>query len=101
MDEELHPPTQAWVHRVRYIGPKGRRPSEELHGKQGLERVAVQAKMLPRRLVIPDEAATWNFTAIPAAVRIARAEEIDVVITTSPPGSVHLVGATVKRSLGI
>jgi glycosyltransferase involved in cell wall biosynthesis len=101
MDEELRPPTQAWVHRVRYLGPRGRRPSEELHGKQGVERVLTQVRLLPRRLVVPDEAATWNLTAIPAALRIARAEKIDVVITTSPPGSVHLVGAAVKRALGV
>src|SRR5919198_1193221 len=101
MDDELRPPTQAWVHRVRYFGPKGRRPSEELHGKQGLDRLLTQASLLPRRLVVPDEAATWNLTSIPAALRIARAEGIDVVLTTSPPGSVHLVGATLKRALGI
>ena len=101
MDDELRPPTQAWVHRVRYLGPKGRRPSEELHGKRGVERVLTHARLLPRRLVVPDEAATWNLTAIAAALRIARAEKIDVVITTSPPGSVHLVGAAVKRALGV
>ncbi len=101
MDEELSAPTQAWVHRVRYVGPRGRRPSEELHGKHGLERALTQARLLPRRLIVPDEAATWNVTAIPAALRIARAEKIDVVLTTSPPGSVHLVGAAVKRTLGV
>ena len=101
MDEELLPPTQAWVHRVRYLGPKGRRPSEELHGKRGVERALTQARLLPRRLVVPDEAATWNVTAIPAALRIARAEKIDVVLTTSPPGSIHFVGAAVKRALGV
>jgi glycosyltransferase involved in cell wall biosynthesis len=101
MDEELLAPTQAWVHRVRYLGPRGRRPSEELHGKRGLERALTHARLLPRRLIVPDEAATWNLTAIPAALRIARAELIDVVVTTSPPGSVHLVGAAVKRALGV
>ena len=35
-DDELEPPTQAWVHRARYLGPRGRRPAEELHGKTGL-----------------------------------------------------------------
>src|SRR5205814_6589807 len=39
-------------------------------------------------------------TAMPAAVRIARAEGIDVVLTTSPPNSVHLIGAAVKRITG-
>ncbi len=37
----------------------------------------------------------------PAALRIARAESIDAIITTSPPNSIHLVGAAVKRALGI
>ena len=37
-DEALRVPTQAWVHRARYIGPIGRKPAEELHGKQGLAR---------------------------------------------------------------
>jgi glycosyltransferase involved in cell wall biosynthesis len=100
-DDELLPPTQAWVHRARYLGPKGRRPAEELHGTQGLERATVQARLFARRLLVPDENVSWNLTAIPAAIRIARAEGIDAIITTSPPNSIHLVGATVKRTLGI
>ena len=43
---------------------------------------------------------TWNLTAIPAAIRIARREGIDAVITTSPPGSIHFVGAAVQRATG-
>jgi len=100
-DDELLPPTQAWVHRVRFIGQRGRRPAEELHGTTGLERVSTQAKLFGRRLLVTDENVSWNLTSIPAAIRIARAEKIDAVITTSPPGSVHLVGAAVKRTLGI
>ncbi len=100
-DEELQPPTLAWVHRARYVGPKGRKPAEELHGTSGLERFSKQAQLAGRRLLVPDENVSWNLTAIPAAVRIARREGIDVVITTSPPSSVHLVGAAVKRAAGI
>ena len=100
-DEELQPPTLAWVHRARYVGPKGRKPAEELHGTKGLERVARQAQLAGRRLLVPDQNVSWNLTAIPAAIRIARREGIDVVVTTSPPSSVHLVGAAVKRAVGI
>ena len=46
---------------------------------------------------MPDENVSFNLTAIPAALRICRDEGIDVVITTSPPGSVHFVGAACKR----
>ena len=34
-DDELMPPMLAWVHRARYLGPKGRKPAEELHGTRG------------------------------------------------------------------
>ena len=99
-DAELPVPTQAWVHRARYVGPKGRRPAEELHGTSGVERALVHARLASRRLLVPDENVSWNLTAIPAAIRIARREKIDVVLTTSPPSSVHLVGAAVKRATG-
>jgi glycosyltransferase involved in cell wall biosynthesis len=99
-DDELEPPTQAWVHRARYLGPRGRRPADELHGTSGLARLGVQARLFGRRLLVPDENVPWNLTAIPAAIRIARREGIDVVLTTSPPSSVHFVGAAVKRATG-
>jgi glycosyltransferase involved in cell wall biosynthesis len=100
-DPELQPPTQAWIHRARYVGPKGRKPAEELHGRRGLDRASHQARLAFRRVLVPDENVSWNFTAIPTAVRIVRDEGIDVVLTTSPPSSVHLVGAAVKRATGV
>src|SRR6266516_2301482 len=100
-DDELAPPTQAWVHRARYYGPRGRKPAEELHGRTGLDRLARQAQLVSRRLLVPDENVSWNLTAIPAAIRIVRQEGIDVVLTTSPPSSVHLVGAAAKRLTGV
>jgi glycosyltransferase involved in cell wall biosynthesis len=100
-DPELQPPTNAWIHRARYLGPKGRRPAEELHGRRGLDRISRQARLAGRRFLLPDENVSWNLTAIPAAVRIVRRENIDVVLTTSPPSSVHLIGAAVKRATGV
>jgi glycosyltransferase involved in cell wall biosynthesis len=99
-DDELVAPSQAWVHRAHYVGPSGRRPADELHGTEGLERLATQARLLGRRLLVPDENVSWNLTAIPAATRIVRDEGIDAVITTSPPNSIHLIGAAVKRMTG-
>jgi glycosyltransferase involved in cell wall biosynthesis len=49
-------------------------------------------------LLLPDENVTWNATAIPKAISIVRREGIDVVLTTSPPGSVHLIGAAVQKA---
>src|SRR5207302_222821 len=100
VDAELQPPTQAWIHRARYLGPRSRRLADDLHGRQGLDRLSRQARSLSTRLLVPDENVTWNLTAIPTALRIVRQEGIDVVLTTSPPNSVHLIGATVKRVTG-
>lgn len=99
-DTELRIPTQAWIHRVRYVGPRARKPREELAAADGLGRAFVQAQVTARRLLLPDASVTWNLTAIPAAIRIVRNEGVDAVITTSPPGSIHFVGAAVRRATG-
>jgi glycosyltransferase involved in cell wall biosynthesis len=99
-DAELALPTQAWVHRARYVGPGGRRIADEQHGRSGMDLAVHRASTIGRRLLLPDENVTWNATAIPKAISIARSEGIDVVLTTSPPGSVHLIGAAVKKATG-
>jgi glycosyltransferase involved in cell wall biosynthesis len=99
-DAELELPTQAWVHRVRYVGPRAGRPAERLLATHGLSRVGTQAALLGRRLLVPDENLPWSTFALPMAIRLVRREKIDVVITTSPPPSLHLLGAAVKRTAG-
>jgi glycosyltransferase involved in cell wall biosynthesis len=99
-DADLPLPTQAWIHRARYVGPRGRRIADELHGRSGVDLVRLRAGTIGRRLLLPDENVTWNATAIPKAISIARSEGIDVVLTTSPPGSVHLIGAAVQKATG-
>ena len=99
--EELAIPTKAWVHRAHYLGPKGRKPAEELHGLEGTDRLLRQAGLVSRRLLVPDENAAWTLTAAPAAIRLIRQHEIDVVLTTSPPPSVHLIGAATKAATGV
>ncbi len=100
-DEGLRLPSQAWVHRARYVGVSGGKPSEVLAGTQGLERAVTRARLQLRRLVIPDENATWALTAIPAGIRLVREHGIDVVVSTSPPGSTHLIAAAIARATGI
>jgi glycosyltransferase involved in cell wall biosynthesis len=49
-------------------------------------------------LVVPDIAlATWIPFALPVALRIARTERVDCVITTSGPESTHLIGLALRR----
>ena len=64
-DPELRVPTQAWIHRARYLGPRARKPAEELRAADGLERALLQAQVTARRLLVPDASVTWNLTAIP------------------------------------
>ena len=99
-DDGLTIPEGIRMHRARYLGPRGRRPTEELYGLRGLRRALKRVQLFGRRLLVPDENVTWVATAIPAAIRIARRERIDIVVTTSPPPSVHLVGLAVKRLTG-
>jgi glycosyltransferase involved in cell wall biosynthesis len=98
--DELELPTQAWIHRVRYVGPRAARPSEQLLSKQGVARLGTQAALLGRKLLVPDENVPWSTFALPVAIRLVRREGIDVVLTTSPPPSLHLLGAAVKRTTG-
>jgi len=95
---ELELPTQAWIHRVRYVGPQAGRPSERLLAKQGVARLGTQAALFGRKLLVPDENVPWSTFALPVAIRLVRREGIDVVLTTSPPPSLHLLGAAVKRA---
>src|SRR5919206_2486797 len=47
-DPEPAPPTQAWIHRARYVGPRARRLADELHGRRGLDLVSRQERSLSR-----------------------------------------------------
>ena len=100
-DDELAIPPNVEVHRAKYVGPRGRLPAEELHGLGGLDRALRQAGLFSRRLLVPDEFVSWGLTAIPAARRIVRDKDIDVLVTTSPPASVNLIGAAVKQVTGV
>ncbi len=52
-------------------------------------------------MLVPDENASWTLTAAPAAIRLIKQHSIDVVLTTSPPPSVHLIGAAAKAATGV
>ncbi|MGE5273989.1 MAG: glycosyltransferase [Verrucomicrobiota bacterium] len=100
-DESLAPPPGVHVVRSRNIGPRLRLLGAELYGKHGLARLAVHARSLPQRMLVPDPSVLWTLTAVPAALRLIERRSIDVVLTTSPPPSVHLVGAALKHLTGV
>jgi glycosyltransferase involved in cell wall biosynthesis len=100
-DQQLRLPDGVPVARARYFGPRGRLPAEELYGRRGVDRLLKRLALAPRRFVLPDENAPWALTAVPQAVRLVRRLGIDVVLTTSPPNSINLIGAAVKHATGV
>jgi glycosyltransferase involved in cell wall biosynthesis len=100
-DNTLPVPLGVRVIRARNLSPASRLLGLDLYGTRGLARLAVHARAAPRRLLIPDSSLPWNLTALPAALRLIAEARTDVVLTTSPPPSVHLVGAAAKRLTGV
>jgi glycosyltransferase involved in cell wall biosynthesis len=92
-DEAAAPPTGVRVYRVRNVGPRTRLRGRELEAARGARRLLAEFGLLPRRMLVPDAQIVWALSAAPAALGIIRRHKIDVVLTTSPPVSLHLVGA--------
>ena len=70
-------PAATTVHRTRFLGPRSSFRGDALRDARGLRRAAVQARYAYERALIPDKAAPWAATAVPAAVRIVRSRGID------------------------
>jgi len=52
-------------------------------------------------LFIPDPRKGWNSYALKKALHLIKNEQIDVVITSGPPHSTHLIGNSIKKMTGI
>jgi hypothetical protein len=96
-DDETPAPPSVHVHRVRNRAPRTHLRGRELGESRGGRRLLAELRLLPRRALVPDPEVLWALAAIPAAARIVRDHRIDVVLTTSPPVSLHLVGAAARR----
>lgn len=76
--------------------------SELPHGSLGLNEKAGPLKKLlvwtRLNLVIPDARKFWNPAALRCATRFLRENPIDLVITTGPPHSTHLIGLKLKEN---
>jgi glycosyltransferase involved in cell wall biosynthesis len=98
-DETLAPPPGVAIHRTHNPGPPAAHWLD-LPATRGLERLRLLARLNARRLSVPDAAVYWSLGSIRAAARLVEEREIDVLVTTSPPISVNLLGAAVKRLRG-
>src|SRR5687767_7693909 len=58
-DESLAVPDGLVVHRARNLGPRARRPAEELRSAQGLQRLRLRAELGARALLVPDASVVW------------------------------------------
>ena len=63
--------------------------------------LAAPLRFLGRRLLIPDGQVTWTPAAAVKALRYLRRREVDLICTTSPPASAHLVGWFLQRRTGL
>jgi glycosyltransferase involved in cell wall biosynthesis len=100
-DESLQTPLGVSVTRVRNFSPRTRLLGRDVYGASPLERVWAFARSVPSRALVPDPSVPWLATAVPAAARLIAEASIEVVLTSSPPSSVHLVGASAKRVTGV
>ncbi len=59
------------------------------------------ARFIRGNFFIPDARVGWNRHAYKECMRIIKTGHIDVIVTTSPPHSSHLIGLKLKKKTGI
>ena len=80
-------------------GPNARTAAQGTDKPQEAHRLRARLRRITSGLLIPDRDLLW---ALPAARRTLReARSFDVILTTGPPFSTHLVGAWVTQRTGI
>lgn len=57
--------------------------------------------MIARWMAIPDPKVLWIPHAVQAALKLIHQNKIDLILTTSPPHSAHLIGWYLKRMTGV
>ena len=95
-------PPATTVHRARYRGPShAQTPAARLAAAHGVRALGVRAALLGRSALLPDPEIAWFADAVRAGTRVVREREIDVVLSTSPPNSVHVIAAAIARRTGV
>ncbi len=75
-------------------------PQGSVGGKKPglLDRVAAYVR---GNFFIPDARIGWNTFAIQKAAELLKSESFDLIITTGPPHSTHLIGLELKKRFGV
>ena len=58
-------------------------------------------KYIRANFLLPDARKGWNNYAYKKAAKIIKSENIDIIITTGPPHSTHLVGQKLKKNFNV
>jgi len=95
-------PRGTTVHRARYRGPShAQTPAARLAAAHGIGALGVRAALLGRSALLPDPEVAWLPDALRTGVRAVRERGIDVVLSTSPPNSAHVIAAAIARRSGV
>ena len=76
-------------------------PSHQISPGDGENLVTRLARMIRFNLIIPDGRIGWYRGAIKAAKKIINDNNIDMIFTSGPPHSVHLIGNSLAKKTGI
>ncbi|MEW6750968.1 MAG: glycosyltransferase [Candidatus Latescibacterota bacterium] len=84
----------------RLFNPAARRGAAASYVRTEAGPLAGRLGALPRRLLAPDAQVTWLPAALACALRHLRTCPVDLLYSTSPPASAHLVALLLKRLTG-
>ncbi|MCW2960845.1 MAG: group 1 glycosyl transferase [Thermoleophilia bacterium] len=104
VDPTLVVPVSTTVIRTPDPSPAAVIPREELAKLTGVRRLLRRLALQPRRLAVPDIHRRWRRPAVRAILEQARAAggaPWDIVISSSPPETTHLIARDVARKLDI
>lgn len=98
-DTTLVIPPETRVIRTADPSPEAVIPKDALAQVRGVQRAWRRLTLQPRRFAVPDIHRRWRAPAVRAA--LASGEHWDLVISSSPPETTHLIARDIAKRLGI
>ena len=94
---------RAWepLQTYRFLFNRGTRGQPPPSTERTRSPLAGAIRLLGRRLLVPDGQITWAPAAALEALRYLRRHPVDLICTTSPPASAHLIGLFLQRRTGL
>ena len=83
------------------ISGKKNVPSHQISSGNDDDLITRLARWIRFNLIIPDGRISWYRGAVKAAKKIINDNNIDVIFTSGPPHSVHLIGKSLAKKTGI